>query len=138
VPSPLCKLSAAGISGPGICPLLYPLSYGSSRRRQESNLQLSDPDVTRAFTTPQTFESLPYFFYFLTSLLPSLAHTRSMHSPISHRFVDPLSRKVPGGIGAHGDSGFEPEPCGFAREVTVNFTIPGHSSRGGLVWIETT
>jgi hypothetical protein len=46
---------AAGISGPGICPLLYPLSYGSLRRRQESNLQPSDPDVTRAFTTPQTF-----------------------------------------------------------------------------------
>jgi hypothetical protein len=55
---------AAGISGPGICPLLYPLSYGSSRHRQESNLQPSDPDVTRAFTTPQTLE------FFLTSLPP--------------------------------------------------------------------
>jgi len=48
---------AAGINGPGIFPLLYPLSYSSLRRWQESNLQPSDPDVTRAFTTPQTLGS---------------------------------------------------------------------------------
>jgi hypothetical protein len=32
---------------------------------------------------------------------------------------------IPGGIGAHGLSGFAPEPFGLATEVTVNFTIPG-------------
>jgi hypothetical protein len=36
-----------------------------------------------------------------------------------------LPLKIPGGIGAHGLSGFEPEPFGLATEVTVNFTIPG-------------
>jgi len=46
---------AAGITGSGICPLLYPLSYGSPRHRQESNLQPSEPDVTQAFT-PQLFK----------------------------------------------------------------------------------
>jgi hypothetical protein len=30
------------------------------------------------------------------------------------------------------ESGFAPEPYGFAFEVTVNFTIPGHLSRGEL------
>jgi hypothetical protein len=65
------KHSAAGIIGPGICPLLYPLSYGSSRCRQESNLQPSDPEVTRAFTTPQDRKFDPSFLppYFITSCL---------------------------------------------------------------------
>lgn len=31
-----------------------------------------------------------------------------------------------------------PKPCGFSDEVTVNFTIPGCSSRGECPWIETT
>jgi len=127
---------AAGISGSGICPLLYPLSYGSSRRRQESNLQPSDPDVTRAFTTPQTFESLLPISH--ASLLPSPVHTHRRHPQMPPRFADLVAIKIPGGIGAHGDSGFEPEPCGFAIEVAVNFTIPRHQSRGGLLWIETT
>jgi hypothetical protein len=35
--------------------------------------------------------------------------------------------KSPGGISAHGLSGFEPEPFGLSAEVTVNFTIPGTS-----------
>jgi hypothetical protein len=83
-PSPHRNISAAGIVGSGVCPMLYPLSYGGSRRRQESNLRPSDPDVTRAFTTPQTLESLPYFIislfpYFLTSSLPARAHTHSVH-----------------------------------------------------------
>jgi hypothetical protein len=56
---------------------------------------------------------------------------------MSHRFAKSTWRKIPGGIGAHGDSGFAPEPCGFAYEVAVNFAIPG-KSRGGLLWNETT
>jgi len=60
------EIFAAGISGSGNCPTFYPLNYGNLRRRQDSNLQLSDPDVTRAFTTPHTLESFPYL---LTSLL---------------------------------------------------------------------
>lgn len=53
------QILAAGISGLGRAtrPLLYPLSYSNSRRWQESNLQPSEPDVTQAFTTPQTFPS---------------------------------------------------------------------------------
>ena len=48
---------AAGISGPSNVaePLLYPLSYSDSRHWQESNLRPSVPEVTQAFTTPQTF-----------------------------------------------------------------------------------
>jgi hypothetical protein len=34
--------------------------------------------------------------------------------------------KIPGGIGAHGLSGFAPKPSGLTTEVTVNFTIPDH------------
>ena len=52
----------------------------------------------------------PYF------IAPSRTHTRSMHSPTSHRFVDSLSRKVPGGIGAHGETAFSPgERCVLPR-----------------------
>jgi hypothetical protein len=36
------QILAAGIGGPGIFLLLYPLSYGDLRRRLESNLQPSD------------------------------------------------------------------------------------------------
>jgi hypothetical protein len=112
------------------------LSYGGSRRRQESNLQPSDPDVTRAFTTPQTFASLLPISH--ACLPPSRAHTRSTHPQMPTRFADSVARKIPGGIGTHGGSGFEPEPCGFAIGVAVNFTIQGHPSRGGLLSIETT
>jgi len=100
---------AAGINGSGICPLLYPLSYGGSRRRQESNRQPSDPDVTRAFTTPQTFESLlpsPMLAPFTRTPIVRICKCR-LASPIHSR------EEFRGGIGAHGDSGFEPEPCGF-------------------------
>jgi hypothetical protein len=37
--------------------MLYPLSYGNLRYRQESNLRLLGLDVTHAFTTPQIFEN---------------------------------------------------------------------------------
>jgi hypothetical protein len=52
-----------------------PLSYGSLRYRWESNPRLSAPDVTRAFTTPQT---LPY-----SSLLTSLPHYSSPRTPVA-------------------------------------------------------
>jgi hypothetical protein len=105
--------------------LLYQLSYSDLHRWQDSNLRPSTYEVTRAFTTPQTLESFPYFLCLLTSFTSALAHTRRMHSPMPHRFADSLARKIPGGIVVHGVSGVEPEPCGSAREVTVNFTIPG-------------
>ena len=63
---------------------------------------------------------------FFSSLL---RHFSSAHTPsvtlvsIPPPHSEPL--KIPGGIGAHGLSGFEPEPFGLATEVTVNFTIPG-------------
>jgi hypothetical protein len=34
--------------------------------------------------------------------------------------------------------GIHPSLAASSEEVTVNFTIPGHKSRGGLFWIETT
>jgi hypothetical protein len=52
-----------------------PLSYGSLRHRWESNPRLSAPDVTLAFTTPQT---LPY-----SSLLTSLPHYSSSRTPVA-------------------------------------------------------
>ncbi|OLB86647.1 MAG: hypothetical protein AUI12_08570 [Acidobacteria bacterium 13_2_20CM_2_57_6] len=51
------QILAAGIGGSSRVaePLLYPLSYGGLRHRQESNLRPSVLEVTQAFTTPQTF-----------------------------------------------------------------------------------
>jgi hypothetical protein len=60
--------------------LLCQLSYSDSHRWQDSNLRPSTYEVTRAFTTPQTLE---FFLYFFTSLLPSPAHTSSVLPPIS-------------------------------------------------------
>jgi hypothetical protein len=42
-----------------------------------------------------------------------------------HHSANSEALRIPGGIVAHGLSGFEPEPFGLATEVTVNFTIPG-------------
>jgi hypothetical protein len=42
-----------------------------------------------------------------------------------HPLAKSARPKIPGGITAHGLSGFEPVPFGLAIEVTVNFTIPG-------------
>jgi hypothetical protein len=99
------------------------LSYSNSLRWQESNLRPSDPDVTLAFTTPQTLPSLSSLFRYLS--IPRrrtrVAHTQWLS--ILRSESEPLN--IPGGIGAHGLSGFEPEPFGLASEVTVNFTIPG-------------
>jgi hypothetical protein len=63
--------------------------------------------------------------YLVASLLP-FAHTRSIAS-LRHFFSPTKSAEdfLPGGIAAHGLSGFEPAPFGLTTEVTVNFTIPG-------------
>ena len=62
------------------------------------------------------------FFSAFSSVFSS-AHTSSVALVSPSANPEPL--KIPGGIGAHGLSGFEPEPFGLATEVTVNFTIPG-------------
>jgi hypothetical protein len=46
-----------------------PLSYSNFRHRWESNPQLSDPDVTQAFTTPQTLESFSFPPYFVAAFV---------------------------------------------------------------------
>jgi hypothetical protein len=58
-----------------------------------------------------------FVFFLLTSSLPhfSSAHTRSASRRGSLLSAKLALQKIPGGIGAHGISGFEPEPCGFAR-----------------------
>jgi hypothetical protein len=71
------QILAAGISSSGFLSDALPLSYSNSRHRWESNPRLSEPDVTRAFTTPQTR------IFFVTSLLrcvftSSFVHTRSV------------------------------------------------------------
>ena len=58
-------------------------------------------------------------------LYSSSAHTCSAHAVAEHLRSESEPLNIPGGIGAHGLSGFEPEPFGLASEVTVNFTIPG-------------
>ena len=80
-------------------------------------------EVTLPFSTPQTLPS-----FFLPTSSPhhfSSAHTRSVAMRGWHHSANSEPLKIPGGIGAHGLSGFEPEPFGLATEVTVNFTIPG-------------
>jgi hypothetical protein len=82
-------------------------------------------DVARAFTTPQTLE---FFLYFFTSLLPSPAHTPSVPPPISDHFAKMQSAQkfweelaltvmLPSSLESSAPKG---------QEVTVNFTIPGH------------
>jgi hypothetical protein len=65
---------AAGISGSVFLPDALPLSYSNFRHWWESNPRLSDPDVSRAFTTPQTLQSFSLPPYFVTSLLLVQAH----------------------------------------------------------------
>lgn len=122
--------------------LLYQLSYSDFHRWQDSNLRPSTYEVTRAFTTPQTLQPFsldpyllislfPHFFAFLLLcfLLPRTLvvclRIRQFNPP------KPFGCEIPGGIGAHGLSGLEPEAFRLLPdEVTVNFTIPGHLSRG--------
>jgi hypothetical protein len=52
-----------------------PLSYSNFRHWWESNPRLSDPDVTQAFTTPQTPQSFSLPPYFVTSLLLFQTHS---------------------------------------------------------------
>jgi hypothetical protein len=102
-----------------------PLSYSNFCRWQGSNLRPSDPAVTQAFTTPQTLQSFSFPSYIVTSLLlPPRTPVAFPHCDVSFRQRNPPNI-FSGGIGAHGISGFEPEPCGLAVEVPVNFTIPG-------------
>jgi hypothetical protein len=79
-------------------------------------------EVTLPFTTPQI---LPSFFLLTSSPRHfSSAHTRSVTMRGWHHSANSEALRIPGGIVAHGLSGFEPEPFGLATEVTVNFTIP--------------
>lgn len=117
-----------------------PLSYGgfTTGRIRTCDLRIvrSIPSLHHAANSLNFFfaSSLPCF---LTSLLP-LVDTRiaSCLKPRFHPSIQ-LLEKLPGGIGVHGFPGLEPEPLQACREVTVNYAIPGHSSRNGFVWIET-
>jgi hypothetical protein len=110
----LCCLSAA-----------LSLSYSDFRRRQESNLRPSDPDVTQAFATPQTFSSFSLPPYFLTSLL-HLPRTpiSSRHQP---RVDSPAEAPKNSGRNPRSRSlGLEPGALRpLTIEVPVNCTIPG-------------
>jgi hypothetical protein len=120
-PSPRCKLLRR--ESPDRAVLLDRRSnYSDSRRWQGSNLQPSVPDVARAFATPQTLE------FFLTSLLrcflASFRHTSTVSSLTCILRVRNSGRNQRSRL-----SGFEPEPFGLTKEVSVSFTIPGHVSR---------
>jgi hypothetical protein len=54
-------------------------------------------------------------------------HTRSVSPPATFFSPTKSAEYFPGGISAHGLSGFEPEgqSAFLTKEVTVNFTIPG-------------
>ncbi|HXY24590.1 MAG TPA: hypothetical protein VEI73_08065 [Candidatus Acidoferrum sp.] len=111
---------AAGIGGTGNLSGALPLSYSGSRRRQESNLRPPDPDVTRAFTTPQTlqsFFSLPPDVF--TSLLPS-ADTYSVFIFDVHPSRQTF-REEP----VFTESGIAPEPCGFTSRSIRELHHPG-------------
>jgi hypothetical protein len=110
--------------------LLYQLSYSDLRRWQDSNLRPSTYEVTRAFTTPQTLGSFSAAqpFYFIASctrtpIAPGRQRRNASPNHAGEEFREEL---------AFTESGFAPEPWASPVEVTVNFTIPGHLSRGGL------
>ena len=116
-----------------------PLSYGGCYHRQDSNLRPSDcSKYPEPSPRRKLFEIL---FCLLASFrlcfLPPDTPVASCLKPRLHPSI-PIAERIPGGIGAHGFSRFEPEPLQACHEVTVNFTIPGHLSRNGFVWIETT
>jgi hypothetical protein len=100
-----------------------PLSYGGFGHRWESNprpsARRSNPRLHHAANSSVSFSLLRYLF---TSPPGTPRASRS-----EVRITPPTESrsKIPGGIGAHGLSGFEPEPFGLATEVAVNFTIPG-------------
>jgi hypothetical protein len=112
-------------------------------------------DVSRAFTTPQTFQKFfrspnpPFLFagpFWGRSSLP--AHTRMLRPAHSRtpvacirqpRCAPPKSapKKVPGGINVHGFSGLEPEPFGLSRRSIRELHHPGTLNPRRLLWIET-
>jgi hypothetical protein len=90
-----------------------------------------EPTTTGARCNPSLHHAANSSILFLPSLLRCLI-TRLRGTPIASRCVarfllHPARLPFPGGISAHGLSGFEPEPFGLATEVTVNFTIPDFS-----------
>jgi hypothetical protein len=65
-------------------------------------------EVPRAFTTPQTLGSFSFPPYFTTSLFLFRAHPYHPHTT-QHLLAKSVRFQIPGGISAHGLSGFEPE-----------------------------
>lgn len=110
----------------GYLPAALPLSYSNFRRRQESNLRPSEPDVTQAFTTPQTLRYFSLPPYFVASLFPS-AHTSSITLKGSYPFAGSARFKNPGRNQRPRSFGFRTRrPIGLSvQEVPVNYTIPG-------------
>jgi hypothetical protein len=103
-----------------------PLSCGGLRHRWESNprpsARRSNPRLHHAANSCVSLFSLLRYLFASPPGTPAASRFEVRITPPSQ---EPL--KIPGGIGAHGLSGFEPEPFGLATEVTVNFTIPGSS-----------
>jgi hypothetical protein len=92
--------------------MLCHLSYSGFRHWQDSNLQPMDYDVTRAYTTPQTFQN-PH-------TPPVFPANHAIHSPT-------LPEKLREERSAHE---FRSRArallmVGKLSEVAVNFTIPG-------------
>jgi len=111
---------------------LRSLSPASFHRR--SNSPPRHPGISVAQPTPfhraffaRRILAVRHFLFALTSLplYISSEHTYSLPQRSSLHPAKLLLLKIPGGISAHGLSGFEPEPFGLATEVTVNFAIPG-------------
>jgi hypothetical protein len=98
--------------------------------QQLSSLAGIEPATVGSRCNPSLHHAANSLIFFFSSLRPYLfvsssAHTRSLSLRRSHLCTRSVL-KIPGGIGVHGLSGFEPEPFGLATEVTVNFTIPGN------------
>ena len=85
-------------------------------------------EVTRSFSTPQTF-----LRFFVTSRCPvSLLRTRTPVAPSEKcSAVNPVINKAKSaGIGAYGLSGFKARVlAALSDEAAVNFTIPGSAAR---------
>jgi hypothetical protein len=67
------------------------------------------------------------------------AHTPSVHQQSSDHFADVrFARNFREELALTVIRDAHPSLAASPEEVAVNFTIPEHSSHGGLLWIETT
>jgi hypothetical protein len=113
--------------------MLYPVSYNSDPR---GSLLVGIeptplvPEVTQAFTTPQTLFCKISFLASLPAIPVASPHTPQAYArepaPVHHLTNKKSdSREEP----ASTDWGFEPPAFRLYHEVTVDFTIPGKLAR---------